>query len=40
MPKLVITGGAGFIGSHLVDHLIKDVSNEIVILDNFFPRQT
>ena len=36
MPKSVITGGAGFIGSHLVDQLVKDPSNEIVILDNFF----
>lgn len=32
--KLVlVTGGAGFIGSHIVDWLIKD--NEVVVLDNF-----
>ncbi|MBS7287420.1 MAG: SDR family NAD(P)-dependent oxidoreductase [Candidatus Freyarchaeota archaeon] len=32
--KLVlVTGGAGFIGSHLVDWLIRD--NEVVVLDNF-----
>ena len=32
--KIIITGGAGFIGSHLVDELIKN-NNEVIILDNF-----
>lgn len=31
--RILITGGAGFIGSHLVDALSED--NHIVILDNF-----
>ena len=31
--KLLITGGAGFIGSHLSEHFINN--NEIVIIDNF-----
>jgi UDP-glucose 4-epimerase len=31
--RILITGGAGFIGSHLVDDLSKD--NYIVVLDNF-----
>ncbi len=31
--KILITGGAGFIGSHLVDRLIQG-KNEIIVLDN------
>ncbi len=31
--KLLITGGAGFIGSNLVDHFLEK-GNEIVVLDN------
>ncbi len=34
MPRAVITGGAGFIGSHLCGRLIGD-GNEVVCLDNF-----
>jgi len=30
--RVVITGGAGFIGSHLADTLIKD--NEVIIIDD------
>ncbi|TFF88464.1 MAG: NAD-dependent epimerase/dehydratase family protein [Promethearchaeota archaeon] len=32
--KILITGGSGFIGSHLVRRLLE-LSNEIIILDNF-----
>ena len=33
MQKVIVTGGAGFIGSHLVDELIKQ-GVEVTILDN------
>jgi len=34
-PKsILITGGAGFIGSHLVDRLALDESNRLVVIDN------
>jgi len=31
--KIIVTGGAGFIGSHLVDRLIKE-GNRVAIIDN------
>lgn len=33
MAKVLVTGGAGFIGSHITDRLIKDGHN-VVVLDN------
>ncbi len=36
MTKIVITGGAGFIGSHLTDRLAQNSANEIIIVDNFY----
>ena len=33
MKKVLITGGAGFIGSHLADHFIQ-AGSDVVILDN------
>ena len=35
MKKILITGGAGFLGSHLCDRLLKD-GNEVVCMDNYF----
>ena len=33
--KILVTGGAGFLGSHLCDRLIKD-GNDVLCVDNFF----
>ena len=33
--RILVTGGAGFLGSHLCDRLIDD-GNEVICLDNFF----
>ena len=32
--RVVVTGGAGFIGSHLIDRLLADDSTEVLVLDN------
>jgi UDP-glucuronate decarboxylase len=34
MKKILVTGGAGFIGSHLAQRLAKDENNYVVIADN------
>ena len=33
--KILVTGGAGFLGSHLCERLLQD-GNEVICLDNFF----
>lgn len=35
MKRILITGGAGFVGSHLCERLLNE-GNEVICLDNFF----
>ena len=40
MPKkkkiIVVTGGAGFIGSHLIEKLVQNKNYRVISLDNYF----
>ena len=33
--KAIVTGGAGFIGSYIVDYLVRQGIEEIIVIDNF-----
>jgi len=35
MKRVIVTGGAGFLGSHLCDRLLKD-GHDVLCVDNFF----
>ncbi len=35
MNKILITGGAGFLGSHLTEKLLKE-GNDVLVVDNYF----
>jgi UDP-glucose 4-epimerase len=34
--KILVTGGAGFVGSHLCERLAQDSNNDVYSLDNYF----
>ncbi len=38
MKKILVTGGAGFLGSHLCEKLL-DSGDEVICVDNFFTGQ-
>ena len=35
MKRILISGGAGFIGSHLCERLLKE-GNDVICIDNYF----
>ncbi len=37
MSKIIlVTGGAGHVGSHIIEELVKDSNNRVISLDNYF----
>ena len=38
LKRILVTGGAGFLGSHLCDRLVAS-GHDVVCLDNFFTSQ-
>ncbi len=36
MKTILVTGGAGHIGSHIIEELVKDKNNKVISLDNYF----
>lgn len=37
---ILVTGGAGHVGSHIIEQLVKDPSNKVISLDNYFNGST
>ena len=41
MSKLIlVTGGAGHVGSHIIEQLVQDPNNKVISLDNYFNGST
>jgi len=41
MSKIIlVTGGAGHVGSHIIEELVKDSNNKVISLDNYFNGNT
>jgi len=38
IKRILVTGGAGFLGSHLCERLVAD-GHDVICLDNFFTSQ-
>lgn len=36
MKTILVIGGAGHVGSHIIEQLIKDQNNKVISLDNYF----
>ena len=36
MKLILVTGGAGHVGSHIIEELVKDSNNKVISLDNYF----
>jgi len=34
--QILVTGGAGHVGSHVIEELLADKENHIISLDNYF----
>lgn len=34
--QILVTGGAGHVGSHIIEMLVKDPNNQVISLDNYF----
>lgn len=34
--QILVTGGAGHVGSHIIEMLVKDPENQVISLDNYF----
>ena len=40
MKTILVTGGAGHVGSHIIEILVKDTNNRVISLDNYFNGST